>query len=290
VQSLLKPWYLYRPSQIFRRVARMVVPHSGSMQEVQLPWGCPIEINVDETIGRAVWTTGIYDLAVVETLWRLADPKLLSLDVGANIGAMTGVLARRSAEVWAFEPHPTLNCRLAANVGRFRDHQGYAPCRVLEIAASDSDGVADLFLPDDFDTNNGTARLEPTNTGSAVTVRTSKLDTLLADREVGVMKLDVEGHEAAVLRGARRALEAERIRNIVFEDHLQGESDARRMLRGYGYSVFSLGWKIFGPTLNDERHPASHSFEAPSFLATRDSQRAIELLQPRGWDSLRCAC
>jgi FkbM family methyltransferase len=287
VQWLLKPWYLYRPSQIFRRMVRTVVPHSGSLQEVRLPWGCPIEINVDETIGRAVWTTGIYDLAVVETLWRLADPKLLSLDVGANIGAMTGALARRSAEVWAFEPHPTLNRRLTANVGRFRNRQGYATCRVFEIAVSDSDGKADLFLPDDFATNNGTARLEPTNSGTGITVRTSTLDTLLADRDVGVMKLDVEGHEAAVLRGAKTALETARIQNIVFEDHLQRESEVRRMLKGYGYSIFSIGWKVFGPTLNDESHPASHSFEAPSFLATRDPKRAFERLRPRGWDSLR---
>jgi len=269
-------------------MARAVVSPSSSMQEVRLPWGCPIEIDVDETIGRAVWTTGIYDLAVVETLWRLADPKLLSLDVGANIGAMTGALAKRSAEVWAFEPHPTLNRRLTANVGRFHDRQGYAPCRVLEVAASDSDGEAELYLPNDFATNNGTARLEPTNTGTGITVRTSRLDTLLADREVGVMKLDVEGHEAAVLRGAKNAIDTARIRNIVFEDHLQRESEVRRMLKDFRYSIFSIGWKIFGPTLDDESRPASHSFEAPSFLATRDSQRALERLRPRGWDSLRC--
>jgi FkbM family methyltransferase len=289
VQWLLKPWYIYRPSQIFRRVVRTVVPPSGSMQEVRLPWGCPIEINVDETIGRAVWTTGIYDLAVVETLWRLADPNLLSLDVGANIGAMTGALARRSAEVWAFEPHPTLNRRLAANVDRFHDRRGYAPCRVLEIAVSDSEGEAELILPDDFATNNGTARLEPTNAETGITVRTSRLDTLLDDREVGVMKLDVEGHEAAVLRGARNAMEAARIQNIVFEDHLQRESEVRRMLKDHGYSIFSIGWKIFGPTLDDESRPASHAFEAPNFLATRDSRRALERLRHRGWDSLRRA-
>ena len=61
------------------------------------------------------------DLAVSEALWRLLDPGALALDVGANIGFMTNLMAWRSGpcgRVLAFEPHPEVFRSLAENVER----------------------------------------------------------------------------------------------------------------------------------------------------------------------------
>ena len=135
-----KPWFVYRPRQLFRRVVRAIRPPADPVQLVGLPWGCTIEVDVRETIGRSIWTAGVHDLAVVEVLYRLADPALLAIDAGANIGAMTGVLAARAGEVWAFEPHPVVYVRLVANAGRFAGLHGFAPCQVFQVALSDTDG------------------------------------------------------------------------------------------------------------------------------------------------------
>ena len=68
IPNPFKPWFVYRPGQLVRRAGRAVFPPRNPVQVVPLPWGCSLEIDTRETIGRAVWTAGVYDLAVVEAV------------------------------------------------------------------------------------------------------------------------------------------------------------------------------------------------------------------------------
>lgn len=283
--ALFRPWFVFRPGQLVRRVTRAVRPPRDPVQVVGMPWGCAVELDTRETIGRSVWTTGVYDLAVTEVLARLADPALLSLDVGANIGVMTGLLAGRSGEVWAFEPNPAVVGRLRGNVGRFAGRPGFAPATVFDLALSDADGEATLETPADSAGNHGLGRLAAPGT-AGVRVRTARLDPLLAGREVGVMKLDVEGHELAVLAGAADALAAGRVRAVVFEDHDGPDSPVGRFLAGFGFRIYGLGWSTFGPVVADPGGRPSRPFEAPSYLATQ-SDVVVAACRRRGWVSLQ---
>lgn len=108
IQYLTKPEYLLRPSQFGRRIIEFLVPRTG-IQAVSLPWDMDIWVDPEEAIGRAIVRAGVFELAVTETLWRLTDPGDLAVDVGANIGYMSSVLARRcgpAGSVRVFEPHP----------------------------------------------------------------------------------------------------------------------------------------------------------------------------------------
>ena len=285
VAGLLKPWYVYRPSQAIRRVARVLRPPRNPVQVTNLPWGCQIEVDIRETIGRSIWTTGLYDLTVAETLYRLADPALLAIDAGANIGALTGLLAARAQEVWAFEPHPQVHVRLESNVGRFSRKPGFVPCRTFSLALADADGEAMLECPEGFAANQGIARLADDGRGT-IPVKTARLDRLLEDRSVGLMKLDVEGHELSVLRGAKDALAAGRIRNIVFEDHIGPGSSVCDYLATHGYSIFALGWGMFGLVLRPLGTRVHRAYEAPSYLATTQPTAAVTACRSRGWKSL----
>lgn len=276
-----KPWFVYRPKQLAKRILRSLRSPTEPIQEVMLPWGCPLEIDVRETIGRSVWTTGIYDLAVVEVLLRLADPNRLSIDAGANIGAMSGALAARSAELWAFEPNALVAQRLSQNVARFNGRPGFGPCRIFDVALSDADGEGRLEMPAGSTDNHGLGRL--TNSGEGVPVQTARLDTLLAGREVGVMKVDVEGHEPALLRGASEALAHGRIAHIVFEEHDGPTSEACRILGEFGYTLFEVGWRWNGPVIGPVGSGIHRPYEAPSYLATRDPKGAEAACEPRAW-------
>ena len=281
----LKPWFVYRPGQLVRRVVRAIRPPVDPIQVVNLPWGCALEVDTRETIVRSVWTAGVYDLAVVEVLMRLADADWLAIDAGANIGAMTGALAARAGEVWAFEPHPDVCRSLRANVARFAGRPGFAPARVFETALSDADGEARLETPEGFAGNRGLGRVAP---DGGIPVRAARLDTLLGGREVGVLKLDVEGHELAALRGASGALAAGRVRHVVFEDHEGPGSAVCRLLAGRGFALFRVGWRLMGPVLAPLSDWRPHrDYEAPSYLATREPDRAAAACRARGWVSLR---
>lgn len=132
----------------------------------------------------------------------LADKDRLALDIGANRGVWSHVLARAGAQVHAFEPNPKLFAVLdAAKPKGATAHQ---------IALSDRDGEAVLKVPlYARGYSNQHASLEDARVGDnaygEVRVRTARLDTLeLAP--VGFMKIDVEGHERAVLEGARETI------------------------------------------------------------------------------------
>jgi hypothetical protein len=100
---------------------------------------------------------------------------------------------------------------------------------------------------------------------------------------VAVRKVDVEGHEAAVFRGARSLLATGAIRHVLFEEHREPPTDATEALTACGYSLFSLERTLFGPRLGDALHRRRSKWEAPSLLATRTPDEALAVCRPLGW-------
>jgi hypothetical protein len=122
-----------------------------------------------------------------------------------------------------------------------------------------------------------------------VSVPVETLDDVVGERIVGLLKVDVEGYEFPLLKGAARALKEHRIRHIVFEDHEGSASDAAKFLQSAGYKVFAIGWSITKPVLAERRdgHSVATSYEAPSYLATIAPEEAVRACAPSGWRALR---
>jgi FkbM family methyltransferase len=140
-------------------------------------------------------------------------PSGVVVDVGANTGfyALIAARAAPSAEVLAFEPYPpafdTLCRNIAANAG--------ARVRAVPMALSDRIGEATLYVPTQehglVETSSSLEIGFRSNYGSTQAIRTTTLDTFLstdrlAGRRVTVIKVDVEGHEASVIAGARATI------------------------------------------------------------------------------------
>lgn len=290
MKAFWKPWYVHRPWQLMLRAFRSVGPRPPSAVVIRLPWGVAIEIDPGEDIGRAIWTTGVYDLAVSEVLWRLATPGATAVDLGANIGYMTGLLAVRcgpAGRVLAVEPNPLVLPRLRGNVARVTVASGAARVAVHPVAASDRAGTARLACPASFEGNNGVGYLTTELGGGQTEVPTARLDDLVGE-PVQVMKVDVEGHEATALRGCERLLAGGQIRHLIFEEHGGPDSETCRLLASHGYTMFQLGWTMRGPTLSEPGRPAVvRPYEAPSYLATISPTDAEAACRPRGWEVLR---
>lgn len=192
-----------------------------------------------EHVGRAVTVWGRYERDEIELLIdTLSAQKLLlanglCLDIGANIGNHALAFAPHFAQVLAFEPHPRtftllqLNAALASNV------------RTFNFGLSDAPGSATLLVPAD---NIGMATLQPGAAGAAVACELRRLDDLpeLDGQRVALVKIDVEGHEAAALRGALATLRREQP-VVVFEQlepeiRADGGSATMDVLRQAGYA------------------------------------------------------
>ena len=162
-EGLLKPEYLYRPSQLFRRIGRVFGgrPEAGT---VSMPWGIRMNVRPRDSLSLHLWHLGVLDLPVTEVIWRLLAPGDCAVDVGANIGYYSGLMAARvgaKGRVWGYEPHPDIFKDLRGHAELWRQQGGnLANVDARECAASDANATAELFESDEFDGNRGTASLE----------------------------------------------------------------------------------------------------------------------------------
>ena len=128
-----------------------------------------------------------------------------AVDVGGWWAAWTWWLARRVPRVDTFEPNAELVARL----------QGVLPSNVAlhQLALSDRSGQSVLWIPGGGVGTEGRASLHHEDGFGAgwrgQPTATRRLDDFHLE-DVGFLKIDVEGHEAAVLRGATELLESQR--------------------------------------------------------------------------------
>ena len=147
------------------------------------------------------WATGEIEIRLLPLV---CDPARASLDIGANRGAYSYYLARHSRQCIAFEPNPRLARQLREAVG--------PKVEVMECAVSNEPSEVTLFIPlengtelDGLSSVEGADRFQDHDL-KEVAVSAVPLDALQLP-PVGFMKIDVEGHELAVLEGACHLIE-----------------------------------------------------------------------------------
>ena len=105
--------------------------------------------------------------------------------------------------------------------------------------------------------------------------------------EVRVLKVDVEGHEEAVFRGAEKLLSRGQIHHIIFEEFKPYPAPTHRLLEQHGYQIFVMEERLSGPRLIAAGGPARLSpYAPPNYLATLHSKELLACFQPWGWKCL----
>ena len=133
-------------------------------------------------------------------------------DVGANKGGYLAPLADatgREGTVYGFEPIPALALRLEKSVRQLR----WNHVHIIQAAASDTDGTARLTTPDGERHWESSLEHIPGNSDHSFEVPTIRLDSMLPkikDSNLTAIKIDVEGHESAVIRGAGELIKQHR--------------------------------------------------------------------------------
>ena len=277
-----KPYFVHRPSQILRRIIRGFWQPKSSV--VRLPWGSALKISPREAVGRAIWFTGVHEIATTEAIFRLLPKGGVGVDVGANIGYMTSAMLAAAGEhgtVIACEPHPQIFEVLNANA-RLSRPSGIGLV-LLKLAASDCQGEA-VFSLDPESNNQGIGTLCEKSGIHQTRVITNTLDALIGNLNIDLLKLDVEGHELSVLKGARQLIAEKRVVNIVYEDHCGKDSSIHSWLADMGYTVFQLNWGICGPELKTPGSESTHaSYQAQDYLASYDPDSLVKTFESSGW-------
>jgi FkbM family methyltransferase len=150
------------------------------------------------------WRIGYFD-PELQLIHHLCDRTKVSIDIGASIGSYTVHLLNFSRKCYAFEPRPDSAAYL---VGRLAARSN-PRLRVETVALSDHTGDAQLRVLVNDTGRSSIEKENPVEESGVVkvlTVPTRRLDDYDAIEPVGCIKIDVEGHEDAVLRGAKRIL------------------------------------------------------------------------------------
>ncbi len=189
----------------------------------------------------------------------VCDKDRNAADLGANRGAVATELARRSRHVWAYEPHP----KTFASLERFAPSN----CTSRRAALSDQPGTATLRTRDTLgEEDTGHASLVSqalSDSSHAYEVPLVRLD----DEDVSdlaFVKIDVEGHEAAALRGAAETIRRDRPRMWIEIDRQHHEnadaSHVHELLADLGYVTY-FRWNdqwVDGKTFDPEKHQPMH--------------------------------
>jgi len=208
--------YFLSSREFKERMLDAVGAGTGGVERVEVTEGFSLYVRAGHSlVGDAIRATRQYEPHVAERLNELLAPGSTFVDVGASIGFYTVLAARRvgsKGRVLAFEPGPQNLTLLYLNIYG----NELANVEARQLAISDKSG----FLLYNREGDNGqiapfdgrTERLALSDLVPSATLD----EALAAEDRVDVIKIDVEGAEGLVLRGAEKVLRDKRPR-IIFE-------------------------------------------------------------------------
>ncbi len=162
-------------------------------------------------------------LDVCRAQLRLGD---VFYDVGANVGHVSiqlGCHFRGAVDIVSFEPQPGLAHRLAVSAALNK----LPSFQVFDVLLGDHEGSAELFLTKTSAHASLVARDPTARPVSRQMVTIDSLVSAAVIRPPSLVKIDVEGAEMQVLKGARRTLEVHRPLLVL-------EADSNMGRFGYG--------------------------------------------------------
>lgn len=203
------------------------------------------KLRLDHYVDREVFYHGGFERETTDWLREVIRPGMRIVDVGANFGYFTTLcahLAGPSGHVWAFEPTRFYGDR----IGPHLEMNGLTErCTLVPLALSDHDDECEITISRSSATMHPVAADVPER---METIRLRRLDDVVDELKIeGVdfMKIDIDGHEPAMLRGAMRMLR--RHRPILLIEFSQANLDVagsdvrevRDLLESAGYALHS---------------------------------------------------
>jgi FkbM family methyltransferase len=248
----------------YRRRIWEICRQRGGDLPLEIPWhyGLRISLRLSNDLSKQVFIGGCYEANELAFLARTLRPGMTVVDAGANEGLYTLLAARcvgPTGSVWAFEPSSREFDRLRYNV----ENNELSNVRLFRIALGDSPAEQDLLIAAAEHAGQSTlGRFAYESVGNLGRERVpiQKLDDLVQQHglnRLDLLKVDVEGAEGRLLRGARNTLRDLRplVLFEVLEPALLNQGDTLdellRILREACYSVWRFSPETGLPVLAD---------------------------------------
>jgi FkbM family methyltransferase len=229
----------------------------------------PISLPLD----KAIWT-GVYEAKLAGLVSAAVNAGDVCYDIGAYRGFFSGVFALAGAgTVVAFEPFPE-NC---AQLQRLAEVNPGLPLLIEPVAVGGKDGFSDFKVMSDSSMGKlSCSGFQPlADTKESTRVRIQTLDSLMKEGKYpapNVVKLDVEGAEVDVLRGATAMLTARRP-SLFIEAHSDALAQECTDLLG------QLGYNVSVMETPEERIASAGVCHLAAYAAAKPTQANSLLLE-----------
>jgi FkbM family methyltransferase len=195
-------------------------------------------------VAKDYFRTGIYERAYIGwAVENFAREGKDVIDIGAHIGLYTVKLAKVASRVHSFECSPKSYNFLCANI--LLNDLSYK-VTTYNTALSNKKGTTKYFIRDPHDGGgNGISEFEKDANTPSIDVPMVELDSFNLSN-IGFIKIDVEGHEEYVLRGAVETLQRNKYPPILFESWPERYTDvpAKELRTRLFQFIESLGYTI----------------------------------------------
>jgi FkbM family methyltransferase len=205
-----------------------------------------IDLDRASYISSAIYWGGYHSLSTVRFLRDFLEPDMTFADIGANIGEITLIAAKRltSGRALAFEPMPAVFSLLSHNVAI----NNFECVTLHNIGLYDHDARLPVYVKQDNPngtTNHGVTSLFSTGTdrqqGSVPLLRFDEVAESAGLKRLDAIKIDVEGAEMMVLRGAEVSLRRFRPVMIVEISEINFRRAGYSVMEFFGY-LNSIGY------------------------------------------------
>ena len=196
--------YAFRGSAVLMgHFARLFLPPASEPVVIETRYGFRIKIDPvrNRAIDEIIYYYGAYEVGTLAVMKQCLRPGDTFVDIGSNIGFM---LVGKTGSVYSLEPSPSTFLLLEDNIGLNRSTN----IKAINVAVGSKRGTARLY--EDNQSSGDSTLVEPRvdqRNGTAVSVEA--LDDIATGSKVPsprMIKIDVEGWELEVLRGAQNLL------------------------------------------------------------------------------------
>jgi FkbM family methyltransferase len=261
----------------FHLIRKANLLHQSNSPELitEVHKGIWMELNLHSLIEREIYYSGFYRRWVLDFFDGMLKNGQKVFDIGANVGPFTLWAAKRVGKegcVVAFEPEKTCYEKLVKNI----QLNNFDWVRTENVAVTDFDGTAYLYLNDVLDENQGQSSLSYQSAHHAFARKISciRLDSYISQGKISaidILKIDTQGAEMRVLDGAMRAIDDFRP-NVLFrchEDKTQLFGDSTVGIQGFfldrDYELFEIRASLKEPIqISEPRSSSDGTFIALS--------------------------
>ncbi|HXW58394.1 MAG TPA: FkbM family methyltransferase [Solirubrobacteraceae bacterium] len=207
------------------------------LRVARLKTGGQLAVDVGDYLHRAIFFLGEWEPETTRLFRRLAHPGWTVIDVGANAGyfsVVAGSLGAPGSRVVAFEPNPQLGNMIAQSILLNPE----LDITLERAAGGDRAGMMALHMsPEDRNSGLSTLRADLYPHAPTLQVPVLRLDDYCTEHDLrpDLLKIDVEGFEAPVLRGAGWIIEDRVASWVVCEMEPDDPSELISFMRRRGY-------------------------------------------------------